>query len=197
MELKDAIEKRKSVRKFCSKKPDWRKIIEAIDSARYAPMAGGIFPMKFMLIDDKKLIEEIAKWSEQEFINQVKYVVVVVSDSKMVSNPFPKKGKIFSHQETGAAMQNFLLSLEEFGLSTCWIGHFNEEKIKKILKITEEKERHDYTVEALFPIGYSAEKKINKKRHHHDLYNILYFNEWKNKRMKKVEKIEARAPEGY
>lgn len=192
MELKDAIERRKSVRKFSSKKPDWRNILEAINSAKYAPMAGGIFPLKFMLIDDKKLIEEIARWSEQEFINQVKYVVAVVSDSGMVSNPFPKKGKIFSHQESGAAIQNFLLSLEEFELSTCWIGHFNEEKIKKILKITE-----DYTIEAIFPIGYSDEKLINKKKQNHDMYNFLYFNEWENYRMKKVEKIEARSPEGY
>lgn len=192
MELKDAIEGRKSVRKFSSKKPDWRSILEAIDSARYAPMAGGIFPLKFILIDDKKLIEEIAKWSEQEFINQAKYVVAVVSDPKRVSTPFPKKGEVFTHQETGAAIQNFLLGLEEFGLSTCWIGHFNEEKIKRILKITE-----DHTIEAIFPIGYSFEKPTNKKKERHDMYNFLYFNEWKNKRMRKIEKIEARSPEGY
>ena len=39
MQLKDEIQKRKSVREFSSKKPDWRKIIHAIDYARFAPMA--------------------------------------------------------------------------------------------------------------------------------------------------------------
>jgi len=191
MELQDAIQKRKSVRKFSSKKPDWRNIIEAINSSLYAPMAGGIFNLKFLIVDDKKLIEGIAKWCEQDFIKETKYVVVVISNSNLVKTPFPRRGEHFSTQQSGAAIQNFLLSLEEFELSTCWIGHMNEEKIGKILKIPEK-----YTLEALFPIGYSAEKKKTKKLKH-DLYNALYFNEWKNKRMKKVEKIEARAPEGY
>ena len=75
MELPDAIKSRKSVRKFSSKKPDWRDIIESINSSQYAPMAGDIFSMKFVIVDDKKIIEEIAKWAEQEFIAEAKYVV--------------------------------------------------------------------------------------------------------------------------
>lgn len=193
MELQDAIKKRKSVRRFSSKKPDWRAIIESIHTAQYAPMAGGIFHLKFLIVDDEKLIEELAKWSEQAFISEAKYVVVVVSDMGMVTTPFPRMGEHFSPQQTGAAIQNFLLSLEEFGLSTCWIGHMNEEKIGKVLKIPD-----DYTIEALFPIGYSNEKKkIKKSGPKSDIYNILYFNQWENNRMKKIEKIDSRAPEGY
>ncbi|MBS3084429.1 nitroreductase family protein [Candidatus Pacearchaeota archaeon] len=191
MELPDAIKSRKSVRKFSSKKPDWRDIIESINSSQYAPMAGDIFSMKFVIVDDKKIIEEIAKWAEQEFIAEAKYVVVAVSNSLLVKTPFPKKGEIFSHQQAGAAIENFLLSLTNFGLGTCWIGHFNEEKIKNILKIPE-----NHEIEALFPIGYSAEKK-KKQKPKSDIYNILYFNQWEHDRMKKVEKIESRYPEGY
>jgi nitroreductase len=191
MELKVAIEGRRSTRKFSTKKADWRNIIEAIHSTQYAPMAGSIFPFKFVIIDDQEIIKEVAKWSEQEFINQVKYVVAVVSDKDMVKVSFPKESEKFTHQETGAAIENFLLTLSDFGLSTCWIGHFNEEKIKKILKIPEE-----YEIEALFPIGYSSEK-TKKAKPKSDIYNILYFNTWQHNRMRKVEKIESRAPEGY
>lgn len=191
MELQDAIKSRKSVRKFSSKKPDWRDIIDAIHSTQYAPTAGGLFPLNFIIIDDEKLIEELAKWSEQEFINEAKYVVVLVSDEGITTNMFHDKGKIFTHQESGAAIENFLLSLNEFGLSTCWIGHFNEEKVRKVLKIPE-----SYTIEAFFPVGYSNEKKERKKPKS-DIYNILYFNEWGNNRMKKIKKIDSRAPEGY
>ncbi len=186
MEVLDAIEERASVRRFSKKKPDWRQIMEAIHSAQYAPMAGGIFSLYTMLIDDPKLIEQIAKWSEQEFINQAKYVVVFISDETLVTTPFPDYGEIFSHQQAGAAIQNFLLHLEEVGLSTCWIGHFNEEKVRKVLKIDE-----DYTLEALFPIGYSDEKP-KKRKAKSDLYHRIYFNQWENYRMKKIEKIEAR-----
>ncbi|NCN51560.1 hypothetical protein GW931_00950 [archaeon] len=191
MKLQEAIKKRKSVRKFSSKKPDWRDIIEAIHTAQYAPMAGGLFHLKFVIVDNKQLIEEIAKWCEQSFISEAQYVVVVVSDPGIVTTPFPKMGEYFCPQQTGAAIQNFLLSLEESGLSTCWIGHMNEEKIGKTLKISE-----DYTIEALFPIGYSNEI-FKKKKQDPDIYNILYFNKWEKYRMKKTEKIDSRAPEGY
>ena len=191
MELNEAIKGRKSIRKFTSKKPDWRKIIEAIHSTQYAPMAGGLFHMKFVIIDDEELIMEISKWAEQSFIAEAKYVVAAVSKEKIVTTPFPENGKHFSAQQAGSAIQNFLLSLEETRLSTCWIGHFNEEKVKKLLKIPE-----DHKIEALFPIGYANELP-NATKPKSDIYNILYFNEWENKRMKKIEKIESRAPEGY
>jgi len=191
MELQDAIKRRRSIRKFSSKKPDWRDIIEAINSASYAPMAGEIFSLKILLIEDKKIIKEISKWSEQDFIDQTKYVVAFVSNPKIVKNPFPKKGEAYSHQQAGAAIENFLLYLTETGLSTCWIGYFNEKKISSILKIPE-----GHIIEAIFPIGY-ASMKLKPKKNHPDIYNFIYFNQWKNSRMKRIEKIESRIPEGY
>ena len=56
MELDKAIKSRTSVRKFNSKKPNWRNIIECIDAARYAPMAGGNYTLKFILVDEPEKI---------------------------------------------------------------------------------------------------------------------------------------------
>ena len=51
MEFRKLIEKRKSVRKFLlgGEKPDWRKIIRAIDYARFIPAAGNEYNLKFIL----------------------------------------------------------------------------------------------------------------------------------------------------
>ena len=186
-----AIKSRRSVRNFSERKPDWRKIIEAIHSTQYAPMAGSFFSLKFLIVDDKQKIGKIARWSEQLFIQDAQYLVAVVSDPKTTKIPYKERGEKFMRQQAGAAIENFLLHLTEVGLSTCWIGHFNEEKVKKILKIPDNQE-----LEAFFPIGFEKEKsKI--KRAKGDIYNILYFNEWKNQRMKIIEKIESRGPEGY
>jgi nitroreductase len=191
MELNKAIQSRRSIRKFKDKKPDWRKIIEAIDSARYAPMAGNNFSLNFIMIDEQEKINKIAEYSSQDFIAQAKYVVVFLTTPERVINLFgEEKGLTFCKQQAGAAMQNFLLKLTEYALSTCWIGYFNEEKIKKLLKIPEE-----YIIEAIFPIGFANEKPKQKKEK--DLNNFLYFNEWDNKRMKSSQKIEGRYPEGY
>ena len=58
MELGKAIQNRHSVRKFSNKKPNWRTIIECIDSARYAPMAGNNYTLKFILVDNEEKIKK-------------------------------------------------------------------------------------------------------------------------------------------
>ncbi len=185
MELDKAIEKRHSVRKFSSKKPDWRKIIECIDSARYAPMAGNNYTLKFILVDNEEKIGKIAESAQQQFIAQAKYVVVACADYSRTKNLYGEKSEIWCRQQAGAAIQNFLLSIEEAGLATCWIGHFVEEQIKRELRIPE-----NIKVEALFPIGYEYEKTRTKKMKI-DLDRILYFNFYKNRKMKSPAKIEG------
>jgi len=185
MDIEKAIQKRHSVRKFSDKKPDWREIIECIDATRYAPMAGSNFTLKFILVDEKDKIEKIAEASEQNFISQTKFLVAVCSKPDRVINAFGEKGEVYFRQQAGAGIQNFLLSIVDKGLSTCWIGDFNEKKVKKILGIPE-----GVFVEALFPIGYEYEKN-SKLKNRIPLDNVLYFNDYGNKYMKKEKKLEG------
>jgi len=178
MELNKTIENRHSVRKFSNKKPNWRTIIECIDSARFAPMAGNNYILKFIVVDDEEKIEKIAEAAQQSFINQAKFVVVVCSNPSRTTNEYGKNGEVWTRQQAGAAIQNFLLKIEESGLATCWVGYFVEEHIKKILKIPEE-----LNVEALFPIGYEFQKAKTRKAKI-DLDRILYFNSYGNSKMK-------------
>jgi len=184
MELDKVIQNRRSVRKFKERKPDWRRIIECIDSARFAPMAGNNYTLKFIVVDDEEKIKKIKESCQQDFIAQAKYVVVVCSNPSRTINEYGEQGKVFCRQQAGAAIQNFLLKITESGLSTCWIGYFVEEQIKKILEIPK-----DINVEALFPIGYESEKpKIRKMKI--ELDRILYFNSYGNVHMKKQKLVE-------
>jgi nitroreductase len=178
MDLDKAIKNRHSVKKFKSKKPDWRDIIECLDAARYAPMAGGNYSLKFILVSDEDKIQQMAEASQQPFISKARYVVVFCSNPSRTINAYGERGRIYSRQQAGAAMQNFLLKLEEAGLSTTWVGHFVEEQIKSILEIPEHVQ-----VEAIFPIGYEFEKKYTRKEKT-DMDNVLYFDEWENDQMK-------------
>jgi nitroreductase len=185
MDLDKAIQNRHSVRKFKSKKPDWRIIIQCIDAARYAPMAGGNYSPKFILVDDLEKIKKIAEACQQDFVGTAQYVVVACSDPKRTINAYGKQGEIYSRQQAGAALQNFLLKIEESGLSTCWVGYFVESQIKRELKIPEE-----VNVEAVFPIGFEFEKPKTKKAKI-DLDNILYFNKYDQKKMKVEKKLNV------
>jgi len=185
MELNKAIRSRKSVRKFKSKKPDWQLIIECIDAARYAPMAGNNYTMKFILIDDPEMIQKIADCAQQSFITQAHYVVVVCSNPSRTTNAYGKQGEIYYRQQTGAAIENFLLKIEELGLSTCWIGYFTESEIKRELKVPE-----GVNVEAMFPIGYEYDKK-RTRRNKIELDRILYFNKYGQKKFRKPKKLDV------
>lgn len=185
MELQKVIRGRHSVRKYNTTKPDWRDVIEVIDSARFAPMAGNNYTLKFILVSDPEKIEKLSEMCQQQFIKQTHHVLIVCSSPSRLINEFGQAGKIYARQQAGAGIQNILLSLTEKGLSTCWIGFFVERQIKRLLKIPNEVD-----VEALLPIGYEFQKPTTKKAKI-DLDSALYFDEYKNKQMKKPPKLSA------
>lgn len=191
MQLQKAIKKRRSIRHFKSKKPDWRDILDCLDATRYAPMAGGYFSLNFLIIDEKDKIEYIAQYSEQKWIKEAKYLVLFISDPSFIKTLYKEKTKLYLHQQAGAAAQNFMLSLTEKGLSTCWVGHFNEEKIKQKIELTGSK-----TIEMIFPIGYEKEKPKTRKIMA-ELFNRVNWNTIGNKRINPPKIIEHYGPLGY
>lgn len=190
MQLDEAIKSRKSIRNFSSKKPDWRDIIESIDSARFAPMSGNIYSLKFIIVDDQEKIQKLSECCQQDFVGKVHYVVVACSEGKKTQNVFEGRADKYLRQQAGAAIENFLLKIEEAGLSTCWVGHMCENIIKKVLEIPKEVE-----IEAIFPIGYESKAKGSqpKKKKKTELDNILYFNKWKNKKMNSPNIVKMNA----
>ena len=184
MNLNRAIQNRHSVRRFNSKKPDWRDIIECIDSARYAPMAGNIFSLKFIVVSDREKIQKLADAAQQHFIAQAHYVVVACTNPSRTINSYEERGEKFCRQQAGSAIQNFLLKIQETKLATCWVGYFIEEQVKETLQIPE-----NIQVEAMFPIGYEFGK--TEKRRKIDFNQILYFDKYGNKKMNKIKKLNV------
>lgn len=178
MNIDKAIKNYKNCKSFKDKKPDWRDIITAIDATRYAPTAGDLFTLKFVVVDNPEKIQAITDCTQQAFVSQAHYLVVVCSDPKRLYNSYGKElGNTCNKHQTGAAIQNFLLKLEELGLATCWIKLFHEEGVKRVLFIPD-----NITVEAIFPIGYEY-KKPRTREAKIDLDPILFFNKYKNKKM--------------
>jgi nitroreductase len=184
MELNKIIQSRKSAKKFTDKKPDWRDILECIDSIRFTPMAGNNFSLKAILVDNKETIQKISKSAQQPFISQAHHLVVLYSNPTRTTTSFGKRGEIYSRQQAGAAIQNFLLKIQEKKLSTCWVGHFVDNQIKEALKIPDKS-----NIEAIFPVGY--ESKNTKGKRKIELDTILSFNTHGNKKMKSPKKLNV------
>ena len=185
MDLDKAIKERHSVRSFkTTKHADWRDIIKAIDAARLAPLAGNISTTRFILVTEEDLIEKIADACTQDFVKDVKFIVVVCSDDSQAGRSYDERSEKYCRQQAGAAIENFLLKIADLGLASCWIGAFADDMVKTALKIPD-----NIKVEAIFPIGYEFKKTKQKPKL--ELEHVLFFNQWKNKYMKPVRKPEA------
>jgi len=183
MQLKDAIETRKSVKRFHHKKPNWRKILRALDAVRFAPTAGNKFVMRFMLVSDEKKITELAAASQQSFVGKAKYIVVAVSDDSSLVRSYGERGVRYAAQQAGAAIQNFLLALTEQKLVTSWVGHFYDDQVRTALSIPD-----GLHIEAMFPIGLdtkvgAASKTGSSSKLKTRLDQVLYFDKWGNDQM--------------
>ena len=99
MELDKAIRERHSVRKFSTKEVDWRLILEAIDSARLAPLAGNLPVFKFVIVSEQEKINEIATACQQNFISQAKYVLVLCTDANLVKRSYGERADIYCRQQ--------------------------------------------------------------------------------------------------
>jgi nitroreductase len=178
MDVDKAIKERHTVRNFKkTKKPNYKEIISIIDAGVKAPLAGNIYAVYYLLVQNKEKIKEIANGCQQDFIDNVDYVLVICSDRKQLEANYYERGKIYARQQAGAAIENCLLKITELGLASCWVGAFSDETIKRILKIPD-----NIDVEAILPIGYELGK--TKQQTKPDLDRVLFFEEWKNKFMK-------------
>jgi len=179
MKLRDAIKKRKDVKVYDLTAPDWRSIVRAIDAARFATSAGNHFSVRFILISDKKVIEKLTDICQQKFVGKASYLVVAVNDPSSLIRSYGERGEGYCAKQVGAAVQNFLLALEEEKLVTSWVWYFADEQVKSLLDIPD-----SARVEGIFPIGREIRIKKRPSRGPVKLDNILFFGKYGESKMK-------------
>src|SRR3989344_117450 len=175
MEFDSVIEKRKSVHSFKSKKVDWRYIMEAVDSACQGPFSDNRNNLKFLIIEEPDKINKIAEFANQLWINEAPILVVVCSDDTNLENMHAERGRVYSRQQAGSAINTFLLKLTDLGINSCWVGAFTDELIKQLLKIPAQ-----IQIEALIPVGYESGNSKKKKKK--DLEHALFWEEWDSRK---------------
>ncbi|AZR73016.1 NADH dehydrogenase [Anoxybacter fermentans] len=153
-DLIDAIQRRRSVRKF---KPDPipdPTIGRILDCGRMAPSAGNIEPWFFYVVKNNDIKHKLAQCSES-WIENAPVLIVVVADYDQVMKRYGERGRdLYVLQDTAAATQNMLLAAHGYGIGSCWVGDFDDQKVKQILQIPEEQKPV-----AIIPLGYPVENE--------------------------------------
>lgn len=184
MEFQELAKKRTSIRKYSDRTPEIQDIIKCIEIANLAPSPGNIALLKYIIIEDSEKINKIAEACLQEFIKQSQVLIVICSEQKNVTTAYDARGKKYTKQHAGAAIENLLLKITDIGLASCWVGAYSDITIKRILEIPD-----DIEIEAILPVGYQSkiDKTIQRKKPL--LENRIYFETWKNKYRKPFAKI--------
>lgn len=159
MDFDKTIAKRASVTSFTSRRPSWKAAMLAIDAAIQGPFAGNRNNLKFIIVEYPDTIKHLAKHSSQNWIAGAKLAIVVCSDDTILEEMYGDRGRVYSRQQAGAAINTILLKLVDQGLAGCWVGAYTDEVIRQILKIPGHMQ-----VEAIIPVGYPASKPKKKRK---------------------------------
>ena len=83
-----------------------------------------------------------------------------------------KGGEEYWKVDAAIAMQSLVLVAHELELGTCWIGAFNEDKVKEALNIPDQ-----VRVVAMTPLGYPAEQK-GPVKDRKPMDEIVHYEHW-------------------
>jgi len=165
MEVFDAIKTRRSIRKYKSELIPEEKLRTILEAARLAPSAGNRQPWRFIVVQDidrKKALAEVA--NNQTFLD-ASAIIVATGDPEVSARWYEKDPMI--------ALEHIVLAATALGYGTCWIGAFDEDAIKYLLKIPA-----NVKVIALLPIGIPDETPAPRPRK--EFSEIFFKEEWQN-----------------
>jgi len=175
MKFEDIAYERKSVKRFKKKKPSWKDVVNAVDLANQGPYAGNNNNLRYLIVENDKTIDRVAKLCEQTWIKESSLLIVVCSDDAYLEDLYGDRGRVYSRQQAGAAIQTIMLSLTEKGVDSCWVGSYDDEKVRAKLQIP-----GHIQIEAIIPVGFEAGK--SSKPHKKDLDKSFYWESWDTKK---------------
>lgn len=155
MNVYDAIMERRTIRKFTQREIPREDLIKLVDCARVAAYGANAQPLKFAVVTDKKMLDDIfpsTKWAAyltdgapKENERPTAYIAVLGDKSIKQNGAF--------EVEAGAAVTTMMLEAVEMGLASCWLGAIQRDNIKRVLELDE-----NLDVAYLLALGYPNQK---------------------------------------
>ena len=157
MDVLSLIRGRRSIRKYSNKPVEKEKLLKVLESARLSPSAKNRQEWKFIVVEDSKTREKLTDEAiGQPFVGEAPIILVCCGTE---TESIMKCGQLRYTVDLSIATAYMILTAYEQGLGTCWLGSFDENKVKEILGIPE-----NIRVVSITPLGYPAESPTPKPR---------------------------------
>jgi nitroreductase len=159
MEAMDAILSRRSIRKYAVDSIPEDLIDELLQAAMSAPSSNNEQPWHFVVIDNRKILDDIPKFHpHSQMLTEAPLAIVVCGDLSL------QKRKGWWVQDCSASTQNILIAANAKGLGAVWLGVYPREQrvegIRKLLGLPE----HIIPL-CIVSIGYPAKRKPPSNRY--------------------------------
>jgi nitroreductase len=169
MDVFEAIESRRSIRKYLNKEVEQDKIDKILESARIAPSAANRQEWKFVVVKDQQTRDKLVDaCMGQKFVAQAPVFIAACSTESEKVMPC---GQYAYSVDLSIALSFMILEATELGLGTCWLGAFKEDEVKSILNIPDE-----VRLVGLTTLGYSDESP--DKRPRKSFEEVVTYEKW-------------------
>lgn len=141
MDVKDAIQTRRSIRRYERKTIPPGNLKDLLNAARLAPSANNAQLWTIVVVTDDETRHKLVPVSgNQRFVGECSAYLVGVTERDS-----------YAAIDLAIAFDHLSLRAVELGMGTCWIGDFDPEGVKKILDIPPELD-----VSICMTLGYPA-----------------------------------------
>ncbi len=155
MDVFEAIQQRYSVRSYKGPVED-DKLVRVLNAGILSPSGRNAQHRKFVVVRDARIISELAIAAGQDFIAKAPVVIAVVATApEIIMKCKVPAGPV----DCAVAIDHMTLAAVAEGLGTCWIGHFDQDACKKVLKVPENAQ-----IVELLTLGYPVDKPRAKSR---------------------------------
>jgi nitroreductase len=146
------------------------KLLAILEAGRLAPSAYNRQEWRFIVVSDVETKKKLAEAANgQTFVGEAPVVIVAcaVTDEHVM-----RCGQLCYPIDVAISLDHISLAAVEYGLGTCWIGSFYEDKVKEILGIPEK-----VRVVELMTLGYPADSP-EKEKNRLPLKEIVKYERW-------------------
>jgi len=170
LELIEAIRERRSIRAYKNAPVEREKLLKILDAGRLAPSSRNQQEWKFVVVQNKEKIEKLYHaCREQEFVREAPIIIAACGTT---TDYIMRCGQYAYPIDVSIALTHMILRAVDLGLGTCWLGSFNENKVKTILEIPEK-----IRVVGVLTLGYPSFQSQPKSRK--PLEDIVCYDKWK------------------
>jgi nitroreductase len=174
MDFDEVIKKRKMIRKYQQDRQISIDIInKLLKNAHSSPSAGHTQVQEFIVVKDPIIKKKLCQASlGQSQIEEASGLIVVCSNTSRSINRYKKRGAEFYSIIDGAfASMNILLSAVNEGIGASFVGAFEDNEVKKILRLPV----HVKPI-GIIALGYPAEKPERFERI--ELNNLVHYERY-------------------